>query len=324
MITILGAGGAISNELVKILVAKKQPFRLVGRNPRTVPGATETVAADLTDRVQTIQAVAGGSNVVLLLAGLKYDHKVWQEMWPRITSNTIEACKRAGAKLIFFDNVYMYGRVSGPMTEETPFNPCSRKGEVRSKIATEFINEWKAGSLTGMIARSADFYGHDAHNGIPNVLVFEPLSTKQKASWLVNDSVPHSFTYTPDAAQSLVQLAERPTAWNQTWHVPTTPHPLTGKELVALAAKELGVAPTHRVLNRPMIRIAGWFNPLVAESYEMLYQYDSPYLFDSGKFAREFGFAGTSYPDGIRATAASYKGAALVAKIATRSANTPK
>jgi len=316
MITILGAGGAISNELVKLLSARKQPFRLVGRNPRTVPGATETVAADLTDRVQTIHAVAG-SHVVYLLVGLRYDHKLWQEMWPRIMSNTIEACKRAGAKLIFFDNVYMCGRVSGPMTEETPFNPCSRKGEVRANIATTLINEWKAGTLTGMIARSADFYGHDAHNGIPNVLVFEPLSTKQKASWLVNDSVPHSYTYTLDAAQSLVQLAERPTAWNQTWHVPTTPHPLTGKEFVALAAKELGVAVKYRVLNRPMIRIAGWFNPLVAESYEMLYQSDSPYLFDSSKFAREFGFAGTPYADGIRTTATSYKGAAQLASMGT-------
>ena len=55
-----------------------------------------------------------------------------------------------------------------------------------------------------------------------------------------------------------------------------------------------------------MLRIAGWFDPLVAESYEMLYQSDSPYLFDSGKFAREFGFAGTAYADGIRATAASF------------------
>jgi nucleoside-diphosphate-sugar epimerase len=316
MITILGAGGAISNELVKLLATRKQPFRLVGRNPRTVPGATETVAADLTDRVQTIHAVAG-SSVVHLLVGLKYDHKIWKEMWPRIMSNTIEACKRAGAKLIFFDNVYMYGRVSGPMTEETPFNPCSKKGEVRANIATALINEWRTGTLTGMIARSADFYGHDAHSGIPNVLVFEPLSRKQKVSWLVNDSVPHSFTYTPDAAQSLVQLTERTTAWNQTWHVPTMPQPLTGKEFVALAAKEFGTPVKCRVLNRPMIRIAGWFNPLVAESYEMLYQSDSPYLFDSSKFAREFGFAGTPYADGIRTTAASYKSATQLASVGT-------
>ena len=78
MITILGAGGAIGNELVKLLAAKNQPFRLVGRNPKATPGATETLAADLTDRDQTIRAVAG-SSVVHLLVGLKYDHKVWQD-----------------------------------------------------------------------------------------------------------------------------------------------------------------------------------------------------------------------------------------------------
>lgn len=306
MITILGAGGAIGNELVKLLVASNQPFRLVGRNPRATPGATETVAADLTDKDQTVRAVAG-SNVVYLLVGLKYDHKVWQEMWPRVMSNAVEACKRAGAKLVFFDNVYMYGKVSGTMTEETPFNPCSKKGEIRAKIASALIKEWKSGALTGLIARAADLYGPDTLNGVPNLLVFEPFARKRKASWLVNDSIPHSYTYTPDAAQSLVQLAGRAAAWNQTWHVPTTPNPLTGKEFVALAAKNSGAAPKCRTLSRPMIRIAGWFDPLVGESYEMLYQSDSPYLFDSSKFAREFGFEGTPYADGIRVTAASFR-----------------
>jgi nucleoside-diphosphate-sugar epimerase len=198
------------------------------------------------------------------------------------------------------------------MTEETPFNPCSKKGEIRAKIATTLINEWKSGGLVAMIARSADFYGPDARNSVPNLLVFEPFAKKKSASWLVNDSVPHSFTYTPDAAQSLVQLAERATAWNQTWHVPAAPNPLTGREFVALAAKEFGVAPNYRVLSRPILRIAGWFDPLVAESYEMLYQNDSPYLFDSSKFAREFGFAGTPYADGIRTTAASFKQISLL------------
>jgi nucleoside-diphosphate-sugar epimerase len=305
MITILGAGGAIGNKLVALLSARNQPFRLVGRNPKATPGATETIAADLTNREQTIRAVAD-SSVVYLLVGLKYDLELWQEMWPRIMSNTIEACKRAGSRLLFFDNVYMYGKVSGLMTEETQFNPCSKKGEIRAKIATMLVNEWKSGALTAMIARSADFYGPDTQNAVPNLLVFEPFARKRKASWLVNDAVPHSLTYTPDAAQSLLQLAERKAAWNQTWHVPTTPDPLTGKEFVALAARESGVASRYRVLSRPMLRIAGWFDPLVAESYEMLYQSDSPYLFDSGKFAREFGFAGTSYADGIRTTAGSF------------------
>ena len=313
MITILGAGGVMSNEVVKLLAAAKQPFRLVARKVVSAAGATETVSADLADKEQTVRAVAG-SSIVYLLAGLKYDRKLWAEMWPRIMGSVIEACKRADAKLIFFDNVYMYGRVSGAMTEATPFNPCSKKGEVRAKIATSLVDVWKAGILTAMIARAADFYGPATPNGLPNVLVFEPFSKNQKASWLANDSVAHSYTYTADAARSLVMLAESESAWNQTWHVATTPNPPTGKEFVGMAAKEFGVAPRYRVLSRPMVRVIGWFNPLVGEVYEMLYQNDSPYLFDSTKFARAFGFSGTPYAEGIRATAASFKKTASAAK----------
>ncbi len=306
---ILGAGGPIATELAGILAANSQPFRLVSRNPAPVAGA-EVLAADLADREQCIRAVEG-STVVHLLVGLKYDLKVWQDLWPRIMANTIEACKRARANLVFFDNVYMYGKVTGAMTEETPYAPCSKKGEIRAKIATMLMNEVKAGNLKAMIARSADFYGPQTKNGVPNVLVFEPFAKGSKASWLVNAEVPHSLTFTPDAARGLALLAGRESAWNQVWHLPTAPDPPTGKEFIAMAAKEFGVAPKYRVLSRPMLRVAGWFNPLVRESYEMLYQSDSRYLFDSTKFAREFGFSGTPYLEGIRIAVASYRRGAI-------------
>lgn len=102
-------------------------------------------------------------------------------------------------------------------------------------------------------------------------------------------------------------LAERESAWNQVWHLPTVADPPTGEQFIEMAAREFGVAPKYRVLNRPMLRVAGWFNSMIGESYEMLYQSDSPYLFDSTKFATEFGFAGTPYAEGIHIAAASYK-----------------
>jgi nucleoside-diphosphate-sugar epimerase len=123
--TILGAGGPISNELVKILSARGAPIRLVSRSARPTPGA-EVVSADISDQDQAIRAVAG-SSVVHLLVGLKYGVKVWHEQWPRIMASTIEACKLTGARLIFFDNVYMYGLAAGPMTEELPYAPVSKK-----------------------------------------------------------------------------------------------------------------------------------------------------------------------------------------------------
>jgi len=306
MVTILGAGGAIGNELVKELARTNTRLRLVGRNPKTASGDMETVAADISDLNQTIQAVAG-SDVVHLLVGLKYDHAIWRETWPRIMRNAVEACKRAGAKLVFFDNVYMYGKVVGKMIEETPFNPCTKKGEIRARIATDLLDEVKAGNLTAMIARSADFYGPDARTSVANMLVFEKCAKGEKAAWLVNDAVRHSFTFTPDAAKSLVMLTGSESAWNQTWHVPTAPDPPTGKEFIDMVAQAFGVQPSYRVLNRPMLRLAGWFDKTIAESYEMLYQSDSEYLFDSTKFARAFQFSATSYAEGVRVVAGGYK-----------------
>lgn len=303
--TILGAGGPIGNGLAKELAARKIPTRLVGRKPRSFEGA-EVVAADLSDAKETIKAVDGSSSVYLL-AGLKYEIGVWRQLWPLIMNNVIEACKRANAKLIFFDNVYMYGRVAGAMTEVTPYAPCSKKGEVRAQIATRLMNEVKGGNLTAMIARSADFYGPATPNGIPNILVFEAFARGATASWLVNADVPHSMTFVPDAVRGVFELAERESAWNQVWHLPTTPEPPTGKEFITMAAKEFDVKPKYRVLNRPMIRLVGWFDPKVRESYEMLYQNDSPYLFDSTKYTSEFGFTGTPYAEGIRLSVRSYK-----------------
>jgi nucleoside-diphosphate-sugar epimerase len=305
MIAILGAGGAIGNELAAILAAKNAPFRLVGRNPQPVGGA-EVFAADLSDRQQTVTAVSGAT-VVCLLVGLKYDLAVWRELWPRIMANTIEACKQTQARLIFFDNVYAYGKVEGPMTEQTPYAPCSKKGAIRAEIATALMEEVKAGNLVAMIARSADFYGPSSTNGVPNALVFEPFAKGARASWLVNATVPHSLTFTPDAARGVAMLAERDTAWNQVWHLPTAPAPPTGKEFIEMAAAEFGGLPKYRVLSKPLLRVAGLFDPRIRESNEMLYQSDRPYLFDSSKFATEFGFVGTPYSEGIRITAGSYQ-----------------
>jgi nucleoside-diphosphate-sugar epimerase len=120
---------------------------------------------------------------------------------------------------------------------------------------------------------------------------------------LVSDSLPHSYTYVPDAAQALMTLAETASAWNQTWHLPTAPQPLTGREFISAAAEAMSKAPNYRVLSRTMVKLAGIFNPTIREVHEMLYQNDSAYVFDSSKYARVFGFQGTPYAEGIAATA---------------------
>jgi nucleoside-diphosphate-sugar epimerase len=307
MQTILGANGAIGVELAKCLPQYTGKIRLVSRAPRRVNPKDEVVPADLTDAEQTLKAVEG-SEIAYLTAGLKYDINVWRTQWPVIMKNVLEACKKHRAKLVFFDNVYMYGKVDGWMTEESPVRPTSKKGEVRALIAGMLMDEVKTGNLQALIARSADFYGQNVNTSVVGMLVFENLKKGKKAQWLVNDSVKHSQTYIPDAGKATALLGNSPAAYGQIWHLPTDRNALTGKEFIEKVAKEFGVMPKYSVLSKWMLRMAGLFNGTIRESVEMLYQSESDYLFDSGKFAKAFSFKTTTYDEGIQQTVRYLRG----------------
>ena len=300
--TILGAGGAVGNQLFPLLQENNERVRLVSRNAQPIANV-EAMATDITNHEQTLEAVKG-SDIVYLLAGLAYDIRVWRASWPKIMTNVIDACKMQGCKLLFFDNVYMYGKVDGIMTEETPFNPTSKKGELRAAIATTLLNEIKSGNITALIARSADFYGPVGFvTSVPNMLVFQNLKKGKKAQWLVNPNVPHSFTYVPDAARALYTLANKEDAFGQTWHMPTANNPLTGDQFIKEAARQMNTDDNYSVISKGLMYMAGIFNRPIRESIEMVYQSQYPYLFDSSKFDEAFNFEPTSYQEGIKETA---------------------
>jgi nucleoside-diphosphate-sugar epimerase len=300
--TILGANGTIAGELIPVLRSNAQKIRLVSRNPVKVEGA-DVFKADLKNRDQVFEAVKG-SDYVYLLVGLEYNRKIWKAEWPVIMRNTIDACKAANARLIFFDNVYMYGRVNGKMTESTPFNPCSVKGKIRAEIDEMLLKEMNSGALKAMIATSADFYGpRTPKTSVASIMIFEKMKKGKTAQWFVNARQPHSFTYTPDAALALYLLACNETAFGQTWHLPTAKPALSGMEFISIAAKYMHAKDKVQVLPKWLIGIIGLFVPVMKELGEMLYQNEFPYEFDSSKFEKAFQFKPTSYEEGIRKTA---------------------
>src|SRR5215831_348151 len=299
--TILGAGGAVANQLLPVLRANNEQVRLVSRSSHTVAN-TEFVSADITDYQQTLKAIKG-SSVVYLLTGLKYDRRLWKEQWPKIMTNVINACKASGSSLIFFDNVYMYGKTD-VMTESTPFNPCSKKGEIRAAIASQLLGEMKSGNVRAMIARSADFYGPVGFKtSVPNILVFGNMVKGKKPQWMGKANLVHSFTYVPDAAKALYLLASRDDAFGQTWHLPTASNPITGEEFIRQAAEAMHKPAGYSTINSFMLGLAGLFDRTLMELNEMLYQYTNPYIFDSTKFNKAFKFQPESYSEGIRLSA---------------------
>lgn len=304
--TILGAGGSIGNALTYELLQAKETVRLVSRSKYSIPG-TEVVGADLKSYDQTLESIKG-TDVVYLCVGLPYDAKIWSVLWPRIMQNTIDACKEHGAKLIFVDNVYMYGSVAGKMTEETPYNPCSKKGEIRAKVARMLEDEIKSKNLDAIIARSADFYGpFGDKNSITYVLALAKMLQGKTPQWLVDTNTPHSYTNISDIGKALRLLAHRDDAFNQVWHLPTHNPGITGKEFIKIAATELGIKPNYQVLRKWMLKMAGLFDKNIGEIYEMLNQSDSDYYFDSTKFNDTFDYTPKTYEEGIKETITFFK-----------------
>jgi nucleoside-diphosphate-sugar epimerase len=300
MQTILGSGGVIGTEIARALPFYTKQIRLVSRKPKAVNPGDELFPADLTNAEDVLKAVKG-SEIVYLTAGLQYNLKVWETTWPVIMKNVIEACRVHGAKLVFFDNIYMYDSAYlNGMNEETPINPPSRKGRVRAQIAAMVTDAVKKGEINALIARSADFYGPGNTNSILTETVFKNFSKGKKANWMGPVNFKHSFTYTPDAGKATALLGNTPDAFGQVWHLPTAPDPFTGKQWIVAIAEAMNVKPAFMPVPGFMVRIMGIFIPIMREFVEMSYQNDRDYVFDSSKFNKRFNLAPTPYTEGIR------------------------
>lgn len=298
MQTILGANGAIARELSKHLVHSTGIIRQVSRNPKPVHTTDELVTANLLHPEEVRKAVEG-SEVTYLVAGLTYNHKVWEDEWPKVMRHTIDACKAAQSKLVFFDNVYAYGLVRESMTENTPYNPCSRKGEVRARIATQLMDEAKAGNIEAMIVRGADFYGPQVPLSLIHSTVVDPLLKGKKPQWIGNPKLVHTFTYTPDAGRSVALLGNTPSAYNQVWHALSSRERITGETLVRMACDAVGRSYGLQRIPKLGVRLLGLFVPVLSEFVEMMYQFEEDYFFDSSKIAEAFKLEPTSYLEGM-------------------------
>lgn len=302
MQTILGANGTIGSVLAKELRSYTDKIRLVSRNPKKVNESDELFPADLFIPGMVDKAVEG-SDVVYLVVGLDYKLDVWQDKWPKLMRATVDACIKHRARLVFFDNVYMYDiNAIHHMTEESPINPPARKGVVRRQLVKIIMDDVKSGRLMALIARSADFYGPGNEKSFVNEMVYKNFLKKGTANWFINADKKHSFTFTPDAAKATALLGNTDDAFNQVWHLPTDEDTLTGREFIDLFAKEMKTKSKVFVLPLWLIKFMGLFIPILKEMPEMMYQYDQDYFFDSSKFMKRFNFKVTTYQEGVRLT----------------------
>jgi nucleoside-diphosphate-sugar epimerase len=293
---VLGGNGVVGRETAAALLRRGEAVRSVGRRPSPVDGVTSEIADLLV--ATDVSRVLAGTRVAYLTAGLPYSSSVWTQQWPIIVRNAIDAALEHTTHLVYVDNVYAYGAVDGPMTEQSPLTTTARKGRVRAAAIAALDTAARERGLTFTVARSADFFGPGATTSVFNGYALAPIAAGKSGTWLFDADQPHSLTYTPDIGEALAVLGTTPAGRSGTWHVPTAAA-LTGREYLQLAG---GSDTRVGVMGGAMMRIGSLFNTAARETLELSYQYTAPYLFDSSAFENTFGVSPTPTAVGIAAS----------------------
>ena len=280
-------GGALGYGVAAQAIKRGHRARIVTRSGKAeAPPQAEVARADLEDPAATRKA-AEGAQVIHFCAAPPYTD--WPAHYGAMQRGVVEAAKRTGARLVTCENVYPYGRMSGPMTEDSPYAPCSKKGELRAKLNEELLTDARAGNVKAALARGPDYYGPRA--GITTNYGDHVLgrAVAGKAANVFGDpDARHTFVCVDDFARGMVQIGEREDAMGQTWHVPCPP-PLTQREMVGLVYAALGKPTRLSAMPGPLLMMLSWFMPIMRELREMEYQWRMDYDFRHDKFDRTFG-----------------------------------
>jgi nucleoside-diphosphate-sugar epimerase len=299
--------GPVGQGVARELVKRGKTVKLInrsGQKPEGAPDGVTMAAGDVFDG-ETAKKLAQGATHVYQCTNPPYDK--WPELFPALQASTLEAAASAGAKYIVTDNLYMYGDTNGqPLREDSPYRAHTRKGKVRVTMAESAMAAHRSGKVRVVVARASDYYGPRATNSAAGDRMFGFAVQGKAASVPGNLDLPHTYTYVDDFAKALVILGERDEALGQVWHVPNA-ETLTTRQFVTLIYEELGQLPQMSGMGRLMMRIGGLFIPAAREMVEMMYEFEKPFVVESGKFTNAFGFQGTPVREAIKTTVAWYQ-----------------
>jgi nucleoside-diphosphate-sugar epimerase len=299
---VLGASGAIGGAVVRELATRGMRVRAVSRRaPTDFPDAVEQLDADLTTEDGARAAVAGAA-VVYHCAAPRYTR--WAEEFPALNDLIAAATAAAGAKLVFADNLYMYGPIDGPISTTGPQHPTSRKGAVRAELADNLLARNTQGSLRVAIGRASDYYGPGGHNSIAGDVLFKAAIAGKTYRYPAALDIPHTFHYLPDIARGLVTLGLDDRADGRPWILPAAP-PLTARTLAGLVYAAARKPARVAELQRPLARLVGLVIPELREMLDIWSQFSEPFTIDVDDFEEELGpLTPTPHETAIPATVA--------------------
>jgi nucleoside-diphosphate-sugar epimerase len=303
---VVGAG-PVGSAIACLLADRGHQVRLVtrsGSGPEH-PGI-DRQQADATNS-EALARLTSGASVLYHCAQPAY-HR-WPTEFPPLSAAILRTAEMTGAVLISAGNLYGYGLVAGPITEDLPVRPNSKKGRVRAGLWADQLAAHTAGRVRTAEVRGCDYLGAGAQT-VFTIMVLPAVLKGRRALAPADLDAPHSWTYTGDMARTMIAVADDESAWGRAWHAPTPP-PVSVRALAARAAESAGAVPARiGRMPAPLLRMAGLLNPGAREIVEVRYQFDRPFVLDSTAAQQAFNLAPVSTGEALGETIRAMKAAA--------------
>jgi len=298
---IVGAG-AIGTVVADELAQQGHAVRLLSRRG-TGPehSLIERVTGDASDPA-TVARHTSGTDAIFNCANPAY-HR-WPTDWPPIATAILAAAETSGSTLVTLNNLYAYGRPTGPMTPHDPLNADYEKAQVRATMWRDANRAHDDGRIRATEVRASDFIGPKSESYLGLLI---PRILARKSCQVIGDvDAAHSWNYTADVARTLVTCAQDSRSWGRAWHAPANP-PRSVRQAIDDIARLVG-ASNVKITKVPTValRVMGLFSTDVRELPKTLYQFQAPFIIDDSETHNTFGLEPTPWDEVLTSTIAYY------------------
>lgn len=287
---VLGGTGSIGYAFTQELLQHQEQVTLLVRNRQK--------AQKLFGQRPTLQLVEGdaqdsnllkrlGETATHIFHGVNYPYEEWQNNMPRVTQSIIQAAAQNKSTVFFPGNIYNFGLIEH-ISEETPQQPHTQKGQLRAILEQMLQQAAEQGKCRVINLRMPDFWGPNVMNeGIAPV--FKAALQGRAMPWLYRNDIPHQLVYTPDAGRIFYSFVQQPP------EAPYAVFNLAGevvpsiKQWQAQIAEVAGTKATHKVYPGWLFKAVGLFSKKMRELHEMRYLWQNTLLLHDEKLRRYLG-----------------------------------
>ena len=288
-ILILGSTGSIGYAFAENLISKNIAITVLVRDIakannlfRSNP-LVEIIKGDVQD-LELLNKISTDKKYIF--HGINYSYDKWFGNMDTATKKVIKAASLNKAMIIFPGNVYNYGNMC-IIKEDSPQNPCTRKGTLRVELEKMLSEAAYVGKCKVLNVCLPDFWGSNVLNEGIKPIFMNALNGKALPSMIRTD-IPHQMVFTKDAAEIIVRLMQRGLEkpyenYNYGGYIhPTLKGFLNQISRLANAPEKITTYPKW------LFSILGIFNPVMKEVKEMLYLFEGTVILDDSKVRKLF------------------------------------